>query len=141
MTQRGIVLSVVLACLLLAACSGIGPAVCLADRPIPGALERDGDPLAAGEPLAGSNITDMTPEQAQGEIVRAGLRPSWRFSYRIRATERNPFVGMSECWCSPPEGEITDVAYGVPGTVVVFVVDPADPVLPERPQPAGGWEC
>lgn len=130
-----------LVAVILAACAGFGPTECRADTAVPGAPEREGDPLRAGEPLAGVGITELTPEQAQEEIVAVGLRPSWRFSYRIRASEENPFVGMSECWCSPPEGRITNISYGVPGTVVVNVVNPADPVLPERAQPPGGWDC
>jgi hypothetical protein len=51
--------------------------------PQPGASVREGDPLAAGEPMAGVPVQEMTP-RAVGELARSrGLKVTWRYSYGI----------------------------------------------------------
>ena len=53
--------------------------------PQPGATVREGDPLAPGEPMAGVDVTAMTPRQV-GELARSrGLKVTWRYEYRIAA--------------------------------------------------------
>lgn len=50
---------------------------------VPGTLVREGDPLAPGEPMAGVDVTRMTPRQV-GELARSrGLKVTWRYEYGI----------------------------------------------------------
>lgn len=106
--------------------------------PQPGATVREGEPLAAGEPMAGVPVTTMTPRQV-GEVARArGLKVTWRFLYQFID---DASLGANECWCEPPpDGRVTDVAYGMASELVVFV-EAAAPLDGPRSQPPRGWGC
>lgn len=156
----------------------------------PGTLVRDGDPLAAGEPMAGVDVTRMTPRQV-GELARSrGLKVTWRYEYGISggagpggpplagstpsavpapvtsspaANESAPgpneappvetspakpggvagavAAGYGECWCEPPpDGMVTQVAYGMASELIVFVGSGRTMSGP-REQPPRGWGC
>ena len=94
------------------------------------------DPLAPGQPLAGSGIDEMTPQAAEAFLRTRGIVASWRLSYRT-----GDHTGYSECWCVAPNGTITDVSYGSRGSVIVMVQPAGDPLMPPRAQPVGGWSC
>lgn len=50
-------------------------------------------------------------------------------------------LGFSECWCEPPpDGTVTDVAYGMASELVVFVRSGRTFAAP-RQQPTRGWGC
>jgi hypothetical protein len=95
------------------------------------------DPLAPGQPLAGSRIEGMSPEAAERLLRSRGLCRSWRFQYRTDDQGN----GYGERWCEPPPGEIRNLAYGSSGEVILFVETPGDPILPLRSQPPIGWGC
>lgn len=98
--------------------------------------EPPSDPLAAGEPLAGTGIIGMNAETASKLIESVGLCVSWRFEYRT-----GDRTGYSELWCTPPPGNVTWVSYGSTGEVIVAVGTPGDPIRQDRPQPPNGWGC
>jgi hypothetical protein len=104
---------------------------------LPGATVRDGDPLAAGEPMAGVPVTTMTPRLV-GETARArGLKVTWRYEVTLAD---DATVSFNECWCKPPpSGRVTGVAYGMAGELVVFVEGGF--ISGPRTQPPRGWGC
>ena len=106
--------------------------------PQPGATVRAGDPLALGEPMAGLVVTAMTPRQVGEEARARGLKVTWRYDYVLAD---DPTVGFNECWCEPPpDGHVTDVAYGEASELVVFVTAVV-PLPALRTQPPRGWGC
>jgi hypothetical protein len=106
--------------------------------PLPGATVREGEPLAAGEPMEGVPVTTLSPREV-GEIARArGLKVTWRYAYDFAD---DPTTGFAECWCEPPPGgRVTDVAYGMASELVVFV-QAEERIGSPRPQPPWGWGC
>src|SRR5688572_12854291 len=87
----------------------------------PGGVNLDNvDPLAADQPMAGLDVTLMSPAEVGNAAVERGLAVTWRFQYAIgEAHSRN---GYSECWCiAPPGGRVTDVLYDSTGGLIVFV--------------------
>jgi hypothetical protein len=113
------------------ACQGLAPA---------GAVVREGDPLAEGEPMAGLDVMAMTPAEVGAEAIERGLPTTWRyFIWLGDPTDSNE--GYSECWCvPPPDGRVTDVAYDSSGGLIVFVH--SGRTLPAaRGQPREGWGC
>jgi hypothetical protein len=67
----------------------------------PGATVREGDPLAAGEPMAGVPATRMTPRDV-GELARVrGLKVTWRYEYAITGAGA-PVVGAPPVAGSAP---------------------------------------
>jgi hypothetical protein len=104
----------------------------------PGVAVRDGDPLAPGEPMAGLDVTAMTPAEVGAAAVDRGLPVTWRYEFDIG--EAHGVNGYSECWCVAPAGRVTQVLYSGAGELIVFV--DAGQVLPAaRPQPHLGWGC
>ena len=96
-------------------------------------------PLAAGEPMAGLDVTSMTAAQVGTAAVERGLAVTWRYGFDIG--EAHGTSGYSECWCvAPPGGRVTDVLYDSTGALIVFV--DSGQVLPAaRQQPHLGWGC
>lgn len=125
---RAVVVGLV-AGLILAACTGFAPQGPPAATdtgflgcqvgPQPGAPVRQGDPLAAGQPMAGLDVTAMTPRQV-GELARSrGLKVTWRYEYAISGA-----VGPG----GPP------VAGATPRTTPVATpVASAHPTAPDAP--------
>src|SRR5688572_15864656 len=97
------------------------------------------DPLAHGQPMAGIDVTAMSPAEAGIAAVERGLAVTWRYQYDIGAGDGAS--GYSECWCvAPPGGRVTQVLYDSTGGLIVFV--DADVVLATaRQQPRLGWGC
>jgi hypothetical protein len=105
----------------------------------PGAVVRDGDPTAVGEPLAGLDVTAMSAAEVGQAADAKGLAATWRYTFDIG--EADGTNGYSECWCvPPPDGRVTDLAYDSAGRVVVFVSSGQVLVEPRR-QPRQGWGC
>jgi hypothetical protein len=100
---------------------------------------RDGDPLAAGEPLAGLDVTSMSAAEVGTAAVEHGLGVTWRYEFDIG--EAHGVNGYSECWCiAPPAGRVTQVLSDRTGALIVFV--DSGQVLPSaRQQPRLGWGC
>jgi hypothetical protein len=103
----------------------------------PAGPDANADPLAPGQPLAGSGIQDMSPAAAEQLLRSRGLCRSWRFQYRTD----DQGGGYSERWCRAPSGEISGFAYGSSGEIILFVEAPGDPIMPMRSQPPNGWGC
>jgi hypothetical protein len=106
----------------------------------PGGVNKDNvDPLADGEPMAGLNILEMSPQEVGAAAVERGLAVTWRFGFDIG--EANGQQGYSECWCvAPPGGRVTDLLYDSTGGLIVFV-DAQQVLDAPRPQPRLGWGC
>jgi hypothetical protein len=97
------------------------------------------DPLAAGQPMAGLDVTSMSPAEVGTAAVDHGLAVTWRFQFDIG--EADGTSGYSECWCVPPPGgTVTQVLYDSTGALIVFV-DAAQVLAAPRPQPRRGWGC
>ncbi len=94
------------------------------------------DPLAAGQPLAGTGIASMAPVGAKQVLLGLGLCHTFRYDTRFEGGG-----GYSELWCDPPPGMITGVRYGSDGEVIVFVRDATPQPHTPRPQPPVGWGC
>lgn len=111
-------------------------------RPPPGGAEvRTGNPLAAGEPMAGLDVTTMTAAEVGAEAIDRGLTVTWRYSYRIGERTGDGEAGYSECWCvAPPDGRVTGVAYDSFGRLIVLV-DSGLALSTVRGQPREGWGC
>jgi uncharacterized protein YceK len=104
-----------------------------------GEVIRDGDPLRPGEPLAGVDVTSMTPAEVGTAAVEHGLAVTWRYDFDIG--EAHGVNGYSECWCvAPPAGRVTQVLYDSTGALIVFV-DSGQVLAAARPQPRLGWGC
>jgi hypothetical protein len=104
-----------------------------------GEVIRDGDPLRPGEPVAGVDVTSMTPAEVGTAAVEHGLPVSWRYEFDIG--EAHGVNGYSECWCvAPPAGRVTQVLYDSTGALIVFV-DSGQVLAAARHQPRLGWGC
>ena len=104
-----------------------------------GEVIRDGDPLRPGEPMAGVDVTSMTPAEVGTAAVEHGLTVTWRFEFDIG--EAHGVNGYSECWCvAPPAGRVTQVLYDSTGALIVFV-DSGQVLATARHQPRLGWGC
>jgi hypothetical protein len=115
---------------------GTGPAP-LTDCEMVRASVRSGadEPIDKGQPLAGTGIEEMTPDDAEALLREMGLCFTFRYMYDID-DEGN---GFTERWCTaPPAGEIVAVPYNE-GEIVVMVRDHS--ILPPREQPPEGWGC
>jgi hypothetical protein len=100
---------------------------------------RGDDPLAAGEPMAGVDVTSMSPAEVGTAATDRGLAVTWRFGFDIG--EAHGASGYSECWCvAPPAGRVTDVLYDSTGALIV-VVDSGQVLAAPRQQPRLGWGC
>jgi hypothetical protein len=105
------------------------------------AQERSVDPTGDGQPLAGTGILDMTPQDAETLLRGLGYCFTFRYSYPTAEPTDGFGFGYSERWCTaPPSGRITDLLYLPDGELVVFVADDSA-IRPERPQPPQGWNC
>jgi hypothetical protein len=105
----------------------------------PGDVVREGDPLAPGQPMAGMDVTSMTPADVGVAAVGRGLAVSWRYGFDIGVGDGAS--GYSECWCvAPPAGRVTDVLYDSTGALIVFV-DSGQVLAAPRQQPHLGWGC
>jgi hypothetical protein len=106
----------------------------------PGGVDKDGvDPLAAGEPMAGLDVTSMSPAEVGTAAVERGLAVTWRYGFDIGV--RDGARGYSECWCvAPAAGRVTDVLYDSTGALIVFV-DSGQVLAAPRQQPHLGWGC
>ncbi|MFN8620732.1 MAG: hypothetical protein U0869_08330 [Chloroflexota bacterium] len=94
------------------------------------------DPLAPGQPLAGTGIATLTPAGAKALLQSMGL--CHVFHYDVSFGDG---TGFGELWCDPPPGRITGVRYGMDGEVLVFVEDATPQLHTPRPQPPVGWGC
>jgi hypothetical protein len=106
----------------------------------PGGANLDNvDPLAADQPMAGLDVTSMTPAAVGDAAVERGLAVTWRYTYEIG--EAHGPSGYSECWCiAPPGGRVTQVLYDSTGGLIVFV-DSGQVLASARQQPRLGWGC
>ncbi len=106
----------------------------------PGGADLDNvDPLAAGQPMAGLEVTSMSPAEVGNAAVERGLAVTWRYTYGIG--EAHGQNGYSECWCiAPPGGRVTQVLYDSTGGLIVFV-DSGQVLAGARQQPQLGWGC
>jgi len=115
------------------------PAELRACRPgIDPALAEGTDPLAEGQPLAGTGIERMTPAQAKGVLLAMGLCHLFTYGYQYSDGSGE---GFGEIWCDPPPGVNRAVRYGSDGEIRVFVEDAASQQHTPRPQPPLGWGC
>jgi hypothetical protein len=109
--------------------------------PADGGEVREGqDPQAEGHVLAGRDVTDMSAEAVGRVVEQGGLGVTYRYHYLVGEQPDNGSGGYSECWCVPPPGPVSSVAYDAIGRVVVFV-DSAEHRDSVRPQPERGWGC
>jgi hypothetical protein len=109
--------------------------------PDPGDAVREGDPLAAGQPLAGLDVRAMTAAAIGTAAVDHDLPVTWRYYYDVGAPFEGGSAGYSECWCvAPPDGHVTQVAYDGMGGLIVFV-DSGQRLGASRSQPRLGWGC
>jgi hypothetical protein len=105
----------------------------------PGDVIRDGDPLRAGEPMAGLDVTSMSAAEVGTAAIERGLAVTWRYEFDIG--EAHGTNGYSECWCvAPPGGRVTQVLYDGTGALIVFV-DSGQVLAVPREQPRLGWGC
>ena len=95
------------------------------------------DPLAEGQPLAGSGILELSTVAARQLLFSRGLCHTFRYSYGFGDGQG----GYSELWCDPPQARITGVRYGSDGEVIVFTEDAVPQPHTPRPQPPVGWGC
>jgi hypothetical protein len=102
------------------------------------ALAEATDPLAEGQPLAGTGIERMTPAQAKGVLLSMGLCHLFTYGYLYSDGSGE---GFGETWCDPPPGVIRAVTYGSDGEIRVLVGDAAPQLHTPRPQPPLGWGC
>ena len=92
------------------------------------ALRRD--PFAGGGALHCSRILQLTPRQAQRQLRQ--FRLSWRWQYKT-----GPESGFAEIrLAAPAGGVISGTAVGSNGELVVFVEDPARPLMAPATFPA-----
>lgn len=135
--------------LVAAVCAGCGPLSELIDGggntvcargANPGGQPKDNvDPVQAGEPLAGLDVTSMTAAQVGSVATDKGLAVTWRYSYETG--DPNGSTGYSECWCvAPADGHVTQVLYDSTGALIVFV-DSGKRLPSARSQPHLGWGC
>ena len=97
------------------------------------------DPLAPGQPMAGIDVTAISPAEAGRAAVERGLAVTWRYQYDIG--EAHGANGYSECWCvAPPGGRVTQVLYDSTGGLIVLV-DAGIVLAMARQQPRLGWGC
>ena len=100
-------------------------------------------PLQKGQPLHGTGIRKMTPDEAETLLRDLGLCFTFRYEYAVPPSPDDPDVGVvgsSERWCTaPPAGRVRDLVYAPDGEVIVFVEDKE--VRPMRTQPPEGWNC
>lgn len=102
---------------------------------------RDGDPLAAGEPMAGLDVTSMSPSDVGRAAVGRGLAVTWRYLYQFGAPVNGEVSAYSECWCiAPPDGRVEGLAYDSTGGLVIFV-ESGKTLAAARQQPRLGWGC
>ncbi len=106
----------------------------------PGGVDKDNvDPRADGEPMAGVDVTAMSPAEVGTTAVERGLAVTWRYTFGIG--QADGAHGYSECWCiAPPAGRVTDVLYDSTGGLIVFV-DSGQVLATNRQQPRLGWGC
>lgn len=116
--------------------AGTGPAPFVGCRVVGPLDDGSTDPLAVGQPLAGSGIENMTPVAAESLLRSMRICHTYRFEYPT-----GPAQGYSEVWCVPPPGKIISLFYGTRGEVVVSVSDAVRVVRSPRPQPPAGWGC
>jgi hypothetical protein len=105
-------------------------------RPIGGGitLPTNGDPFQAGGPLHCSGILQLPPKVAEARLLTLGYRLSWRWEY---STSDGAGTGYSEVSATAPDrGWISSTAVGSGGELVVFVEDPARPMMPAATPPA-----
>lgn len=95
------------------------------------------DPMAQGQPLAGTAILDMTPADAKQLLMGMGLCHTFRYSYQYG----DGSSGYSEVWCDAPPAIVTGVSYGSSGEVIVTTEDAQSTLHTPRPQPPVGWGC
>jgi uncharacterized protein YceK len=130
-------------------CAGCGPLSELIDGSSgtvcsrganPGGQPKDNvDPLQAGEPLAGLDVTSMSAAQVGSLASDKGLAVTWRYSYDTG--EPSSSSGYSECWCvAPSDGHVAQVLYDSTGALIVFV-DSGKRLPFARSQPRLGWGC
>jgi hypothetical protein len=98
------------------------------------------DPFEPGGPLHCSGILQLTPVEAERELLSRGIRLSWRFEWKT-----GPNTGYGELRLqAPPTGWISRTRLGGDGELIVFVEDPARPsgerapFPPECPAPSSG---
>lgn len=94
------------------------------------------DPLAPGQPLAGTGIESMAPAGAKALLLSLGLCHMFRYDVSF-----GDGTGFGEVWCDAPPGRIQGVRYGGDGEVLVFVEDAVPQLHTPRPQPPKGWGC
>lgn len=106
----------------------------------PGGVDKDNvDPRADGEPMAGVDVTSMTPAEVGTTAVERGLAVTWRNIVAIGEAHGNS--GYYECWCvAPPAGRVTEVHYDSTGGLIVFV-ESGQVLAAARQQPRLGWGC
>jgi hypothetical protein len=101
----------------------------------------DPDPLSPGQPLAGTGIARMSPEEAAALLDSMGLCHLFGYTYEFEPGSAVGASGYGETWCEPPPGRIDGIWYDRAGAVRIGVVD-AEPTLhTPRPQPDVGWGC
>ena len=84
-------------------------------------LKEHEDPFAAGGPLAGTCILQMTPQAAELTLQLQGYATSWRWMTWTTAS-----TGTSEPLAhAPASGFITGTAVGTQGELILFVDNPA----------------
>ena len=107
-----------------------------------GGVERQGDPRAAGEPMAGIDIGGMSAAEIGAAAIERGLPGvTWRYTYPIGEPIDGAAQVYSECWCvAPPDGRVSDIGYDSGGGLIVFV-DAGRALPAQRAQPREGWGC
>ena len=89
-------------------------------------------PAQPGDELACTGILQLPPHAADLRLRDLGYRVDWRWQFAT-----SPTTGQSEVRDGPPlEGFISGTAPGSDGAIVVFVEDPARPLMPPAPRPA-----
>lgn len=101
----------------------------------------DPGPLSPGQPLAGTGIERMSPEEAAALLGSMTLCHLFVYNVDFEPGSSVGASGYGETWCEPPPGRIDGIWYDRAGAVRIGVVD-ADPTLhTPRPQPDVGWGC
>ena len=89
-------------------------------------------PPQAGDELACTGILQLSPLEADLRLKALGYRVDWRWQWAT-----GPNTGQSEVRGEAPlEGFISGTAPGPAGTIVVFVEDPTNPLMPRAERPA-----
>jgi hypothetical protein len=94
-------------------------------------VEAHANPLNPEEPLHCVPIWNLSPMEATAALQAKG----WRVTYRL-VTATGPDTGFAQAASSPPAGVVTNLEYGDPGWLEMFVSPAGDRLAKPIVKPA-----